>query len=150
MIREYQASDLDNIMSIWLDGNKQAHNFIDESYFINNYDLVKSILPMSTIFVQDIDGVQGFIGLTDNYIAGLFVAKDHQRQGSGQALVVKAKQLHNELYVHVYKKNHSAQSFYLSQGFEIVSESINEDTHEAEYLMCCRVEHNVKIGKCAL
>ena len=151
MIREYQAKDLDVIMTIWLQGNEQAHNFIDPEFFKQNFDLVKMLIPMSTIYVQDINGVVvGFIGLTENYISGLYVEKNFRHQGTGSALVEKAKQRHNELMVHVYKQNSDAINFYLSQNFAIVGESINEETNYPEVLMRCNVEHKVKIGKCAL
>lgn len=150
MIREYKKTDLDKIMQLWLEGNIQAHNFIDPEFFKQNYEFVKMLIPMSTIYVQDLNGVKGFIGLTENYISGIFVDEEFRRQGTGKALVNKAKQRYNELLVHVYKQNSTAINFYLSQNFEIVSESINEETNEPELLMRCLVEHNVKIGKCAI
>jgi putative acetyltransferase len=150
MIREYKTADLDKVMAIWLEGNEQAHHFIDPQFFKQNYELVKMLIPMSTLYVQDLDGVKGFIGITENYISGLFVDEAFRRQGTGKALVEKAKQRHNELLVHVYKKNTAAIDFFLSQDFNIVSESINEETGEPELLMRCNVEHKVKIGKCAL
>ena len=150
MIREYKKTDLDKIMQLWLEGNIQAHNFIDPEFFKQNYEFVKMLIPMSTIYVQDLNGVKGFIGLTENYISGLFVDEEFRRQGTGKALVNKAKQRYNELLVHVYKQNSTAINFYLSQNFEIVSESINEETNEPELLMRCLVEHNVKIGRCAI
>jgi putative acetyltransferase len=150
MIREYKPEDLNSIMEIWLQGNLQAHNFINPEFFQQNYDLVKMLIPMSTLYVQDLNGVKGFIGLTENYISGLFVDEKYRHQGIGNALINKAKQRNNELSVHVYKKNTVAIDFFLSQNFDIVSESINEETNEPELLMRCNVEHNVKIGKCAL
>lgn len=150
MIREFQSTDLDKVMSIWLEGNLQAHDFIDPEFFKQNFQLVKMLIPMSTVYVQDLNGVKGFIGLTENYISGLFVEQAYQRQGAGKALVNKAKQRFNELLVHVYEKNTAAIDFYLAQNFEIVSKSLNEETQEAELLMRCVVEHKVKIGQCAL
>lgn len=150
MIREYQPADLDNIMAIWLQGNEQAHPFVNPEFFRQNYELVKMLISMSTVYVQDLNGVTGFIGLTENYISGLFVDEHHRKQGTGTALIEKAKQHHNELFVHVYKKNTQAIAFYLSQHFEIIEQSINEETNEEELLMRCNVTHTVKIGKCAL
>lgn len=150
MIREFRPSDIDTVMSIWLKGNEQAHDFINPEFFRQNFDLVKLLMPSSTLFVQDINGVKGFIGLVDNYIAGLFVDESCRRQHIGQALIEKAKQLHSELSVHVYKKNTPAVSFYLSQGFNVESEAINEETNELELIMHCNVSRTIKIGKCAL
>ena len=150
MIREFKSADLDKVMEIWLQGNEQAHNFIDSNFFKQNFDIVEMLIPMSTVYVQDLDGVKGFIGITENYISGLFVEQDYRRQGTGKALVNKAKQRYNELFAHVYKKNTDAINFFLSQNFEIISESINEESNESELLLRCNIEHNVKIGKCAL
>ncbi len=150
MIREFKSADLDKVMEIWLQGNEQAHNFIDSNFFKQNFDIVEMLIPMSTVYVQDLDGIKGFIGITENYISGLFVEQDYRRQGTGKALVNKAKQRYNELFVHVYKKNTDAINFFLSQNFEIISESINEESNESELLLRCNIEHNVKIGKCAL
>ena len=150
MIREFKSADLDKVMEIWLQGNEQAHNFIDSNFFKQNFDIVEMLIPMSTVYVQDLDGVKGFIGITENYISGLFVEQDYRRQGTGKALVNKAKQRYNELFAHVYKKNTDAINFFLSQNFEIISESINEESNESELLLRCDIEHNVKIGKCAL
>ncbi|MBI0095718.1 MULTISPECIES: GNAT family N-acetyltransferase [Gilliamella] len=150
MIREFKSTDLDKVMEIWLQGNEQAHNFIDSNFFKQNFDIVEMLIPMSTVYVQDLDGIKGFIGITENYISGLFVEQDYRRQGTGKALVNKAKQRYNELFVHVYKKNTDAINFFLSQNFEIISESINEESNESELLLRCDIEHNVKIGKCAL
>ncbi|MFQ1012595.1 GNAT family N-acetyltransferase [Gilliamella apicola] len=150
MIREFKSADLDKVMEIWLQGNEQAHNFIDSNFFKQNFDIVEMLIPMSTVYVQDLDGVKGFVGITENYISGLFVEQGYRRQGTGKALVNKAKQRYNELFVHVYKKNTDAINFFLSQNFEIISESINEESNESELLLRCDIEHNVKIGKCAL
>lgn len=150
MIREFKSADLDKVMEIWLQGNEQAHSFIDSNFFKQNFDIVEMLIPMSTVYVQDLDGVKGFIGITENYISGLFVEQDYRRQGTGKALVNKAKQRYNELFVHVYKKNTDAINFFRSQNFEIISESINEESNESELLLRCDIEHNVKIGKCAL
>ncbi|MBI0028463.1 GNAT family N-acetyltransferase [Gilliamella sp. B14448G11] len=150
MIREFKSADLDKVMEIWLQGNEQAHNFIDSNFFKQNFDIVEMLIPMSTVYVQDLDGVKGFIGITENYISGLFVEQDYRRQGTGKALVNKAKQRYNELFAHVYKKNTDAINFFRSQNFEIISESINEESNESELLLRCNIEHNVKIGKCAL
>ena len=38
MIRAFQDSDLDVVMSIWLSANIGAHNFIDPEYWKRNFD----------------------------------------------------------------------------------------------------------------
>lgn len=150
MIREFQADDLDQVMKIWLEQNLLAHPFVDPSFFQKNADLVRIILPSSQIYVQDINGVKGFIGLTDNYISGLFIETDYQRQGLGASLIEKAKQVHSELFLNVYTENEAAVQFYEKHGFIRLEDTVNAETHQPEYLMGCKVNHTVKIGKCAM
>ena len=45
MIRLFEFRDLDKIMNIWLEGNLEAHSFIDEEYWNKHFDSVKSVLP---------------------------------------------------------------------------------------------------------
>ncbi len=69
MIREFNISDLDIIMAIWLDENIKAHSFIHPQYWYGNFDYVKSVLPNAEIYVYaDGDNVTGFIGLNGSYI----------------------------------------------------------------------------------
>lgn len=79
MIRAVKENDLSAVMQIWLDINIKAHSFISKHYWMDNYDMVKKILPQAEIYVYENNGtkeIEGFIGLTDNYIAGLFVKED--------------------------------------------------------------------------
>ncbi|MGI5919383.1 MAG: hypothetical protein ACOX8N_06995 [Christensenellales bacterium] len=74
MIRELHKDELDIVMKIWLEANIQAHDFIPESYWQTNYEMVKGLLPKSKILVFEESGeVKGFAGLTGDYIAGIFV-----------------------------------------------------------------------------
>lgn len=45
MIRKLEKSDLPRIMRIWLSANKEAHGFIKESYWDENFEAVKAALP---------------------------------------------------------------------------------------------------------
>ena len=40
MIRLFKFQDLDKIMDIWLQGNLEAHSFIDAEYWKKNFDSV--------------------------------------------------------------------------------------------------------------
>lgn len=79
MIRKQTEKDLTAIMQIWLETNTKAHSFIPEEYWLSNYEMVKSGLPKAEVFVYEDDAtkeIYGFIGLMENYIAGLFVRAD--------------------------------------------------------------------------
>lgn len=53
MIRLFEFRDLDKIMDIWLQGNLDAHSFIDAEYWKKNFDSVKSVLPNAEIYVYE-------------------------------------------------------------------------------------------------
>ena len=81
MIRKYVDSDIDAVMQIWLNTNIQAHGFISPDYWKNNFDVVKEMLPLAEIYVYEDDcakQIDGFIGLDDNYIEGIFVKEETQ------------------------------------------------------------------------
>lgn len=136
MIREIKLDELETIMKIWLEANIQAHNFIPESYWQRNYEVVKGMLPDATIFVyEDDNGIQGFAGLMGSYIAGIFVNESRQSRGIGKALLDHMKKSLTELSLHVYKKNARAVRFYLRESFTISKEQIDENTRETEFVM---------------
>ena len=92
MIRLFEFQDLDKIMDIWLQGNLEAHSFIDAEYWKKNFDSVKSVLPNAEVYVYEEDGeILGFIGMDAEYIAGIFVAAEHKGQGIGHQLIETVK-----------------------------------------------------------
>ncbi|MBP2027152.1 putative acetyltransferase [Acetoanaerobium pronyense] len=136
MIREFEIDDLSDIMKIWLESNTKAHDFIDESYWKENYELVKSMMPNATIFVyEENEKISGFAGMTDDYIAGIFVDNNKQSKGIGKALLEYIKGRYNNLALKVYKDNERAVKFYLRESFVIQEEKIDENTRKVEYLM---------------
>lgn len=150
MIRDAKTQDLEAILAVWLAGNLQNHPFLPADFYQDRQELMKMILPATTLYVQDLNGIKGFIGLSDNLISGIFVDKDHQRQGLGTSLLNHVKGLYPDLFVYVYPQNAAALAFFQSQGFEILEESLNEETGLTEYLLHCQNERHVKIGCCAL
>lgn len=136
MIRELHTDELEIAMKIWLEANIQAHDFIPKTYWQENYEMVKGLLPDSRILVfKESDEIKGFARLTGDYIAGIFVDTKSQSKGIGKFLLDFIKHHHNHLSLHVYKKNARAIKFYLREGFEIAKERIDENTGEAELEM---------------
>lgn len=135
MIREYRETDLDSIMNLWLETNICAHDFIDENYWRSNYDQVRQMMPEATLYVYEVNTIKGFIGLSGNYIAGIFVETDSQSKGIGKGLLDYVKERNKELILHVYKKNKRAVNFYLREGFVIDSEQMDKNTNEIELVM---------------
>lgn len=136
MIRKMKIDELDTVMNIWLEANIQAHDFINKSYWQENYEMVKEMLPNSTIFVYEDNGIiQGFIGLVDSYIAGVFINANSQSNGMGKALLDYVKENYSELSLQVYKKNMRAVKFYIREEFVFSKEQIDENTGEVELVM---------------
>lgn len=136
MIRKLQKVDLNEVADIWLKTNRKAHFFISDQYWISNYEFVKEMLPQAEVYVYEKDKrIQGFVGVRDEYIEGVFVADEMQSQGIGKKLLdyIKAEKI--RLQLNVYQKNIRAMSFYQREGFIIQCEKMDEFTGEKEYAM---------------
>jgi len=136
MIRKLEKHDINKVIHIWLEANTKAHNFISETYWAEQFEAVKEMLPQSEVYVYEKNGaILGFIGLNDNYIAGIFISNVSQSMGIGKQLLDYVKHIKEELSLNVYQKNERAVKFYQREKFIIQSESIDENTGEQEFLM---------------
>ena len=136
MIREFQAGDLNRIMELWLETNIQAHDFISKGYWQAHFDEVMEVLPNASVYVYEDNGIiEGFIGLMNNYIAGIFISKDSQSRGIGRQLLHHVKENHKELSLKVYEKNQRAVNFYLKEGFLVTEKQEDRENAEVEYEM---------------
>ena len=138
MIRTFRESDLSAVMKIWLDTNIKAHNFISKEYWTSNYEMVKEILPKAEIYVYEdyaTNLINGFIGLTDSYIVGLFVKETAQSKGIGKQLLDHVKSIKFNMSLSVYQENIRAVYFYQNEEFNIQRENVDENTGQKEYIM---------------
>ena len=136
MIRKLRKTDIDKVADIWLATNLKAHSFIPAQYWKSNFELVKELLLQATAYVyEDKQEIQGFVGLNDEYIEGIFVSNEMQSHGIGKALLNYAKNKRNKFFLNVYQKNIRAIAFYQREGFEIQHSSFDEATEEKEYVM---------------
>ena len=138
MIRKLQKTDIDTVSQIWLDANRDAHDFIPAEYWENNFLPIKEMLLQAEVYVytdECINETEGFIGLDQEYIAGIFVRKEARSEGIGKALLDFVKEKKQELTLNVYRKNERAVRFYEREGFYIIERTTDESTDEKEYLM---------------
>ena len=136
MIRALQKADINSVIDIWLDTNLKAHDFISAEYWKSNYELVKEMLPQAEVYVYESNQkILGFVGLSGEYIEGIFVSDEVQSQGIGNLLVDYIKDRKAELRLNVYQKNTQAIHFYQREGFEIQCEDFDDVTGEKEYVM---------------
>ena len=125
-------------MQIWLQANLDAHAFIPASFWEAHFEMVRDLLPQAELYVHEDAGtrqIDGFIGLTENHIEGIFVVKSARSKGIGKALLDYAKSRKPRLDLSVYQKNERALAFYQREQFTVQSEGIDEDTNKAELQM---------------
>ena len=118
MIRKYVDGDIDAVMQIWLNTNIQAHSFISLDYWKSNFDMVKEMMPLAEIYVHEVDNanqIDGFIGLNNDYIEGIFIKDVAQSKGIGKQLLDQVKKIRATLKLNVYQKNERAIQFYLRE-----------------------------------
>ena len=138
MIRKFESRDLDAVMQIWLHGNLDAHAFIPADFWTDHFEMVRDMLPQAELYVHENEAtrqIDGFIGLSESHIEGIFVAKSARSKGIGKALLEYAKSRKPRLTLSVYQKNERAIAFYRREKFVVQSEGIDEDTNEAEIQM---------------
>ncbi|MBR5299596.1 MAG: GNAT family N-acetyltransferase [Bacteroidales bacterium] len=134
-IREFRKGDIETVMQIWLQTNVQTHDFISEHFWLSQYFKVKTVLPDTEVYVFEniaTNEIMGFIGLDNNYIAGLFVKDECQSNGVGKQLVDYAKNIKSDLVLKAYTKNPRAINFYLREQFSIGDETTDIQTGEKE------------------
>ncbi len=138
MIRKLQETDIKRVADIWFDTNMKAHNFIPAQYWKDNFEAVKEMISQAEVYVyedKNKNRIQGFVGLSDDYIAGIFVWDEAQSSGIGKQLLDFVKGIKKQLGLSVYQKNTRAIKFYQRENFEIQWENTDENTGEKEYFM---------------
>lgn len=136
MIRKLKITDLDRVMEIWLDSNIEAHDFIMRDYWEKNTMTVREQLLQAEVYIFESYGdILGFVGLQDDYLAGIFVDKNFRSEGVGKELLDFVKTVHNSLTLSVYENNSRAVRFYEREGFVVKSKSLDDATGEVEYTM---------------
>lgn len=136
MIRKFQKNDTEQVMEIWLHGNIGAHPFIPKEYWLSNFDMVREQLLQAEVYVFENEGnIQGFIGIQEDYIAGIFVKQGFRSAGIGKRLLDYVRETHSVLTLNVYQKNRRAVQFYKREGFDLISEEIEHDSGEVDETM---------------
>ncbi len=123
IIRLYKIEDFEPITRLWFDAQTVAmpklmkrmnYEFEDACEFFS-----RVVITENQIWVYEQDGIPlGFLAIQGDFVDRLYVDPEHHRQGIGQALLMKARQLlpkHMWLYTHVANK--MARAFYEKNGF---------------------------------
>lgn len=139
MIRTLHNEDINEVANIWLNSNIQAHDFIPSQYWHDQYEMVKEEISKVEVYVyEDNNKILGFVGLNEDYLAGIFICQNVQSKGIGKQLIDFVKGMKEQINLSVYQKNERAIKFYLREGFDIQSENVDHYTNEKEYIMTWR------------
>jgi putative acetyltransferase len=137
MIREFVVSDMDSVLSIWLESSVLAHDFVDRSFWESKLNDMRNIyIPASETYVYESDRiVKGFFSLDDDRLAAIFVAPGCQGEGIGQRLMAKVKSLRKRITLDVYKENQKTVAFYRRCGFREAFQRKDRHTGHVELVM---------------
>ena len=135
-IRKANIEDINRVMDIWLQANLEAHNFVDPSYWKDNFTLVKQEIQSADVFVVEVKNeIVGFAGLKEDYLAGIFFIQKVRHQGLGTELLNYLKNRYPQLILDVYQKNRAAVNFYQKNGFKTIQEKEYQNQNLNEYQM---------------
>lgn len=131
-IRQYQDTDLAEVLNTWEVATRLAHPFMTDAFIAQERGNTQQIyLPNTDTWVSDFNGeVVGFIALMGNEVGAIFVQPKFHGKGVGKALMDKAQSLHGNLEVEVFKANTIGRRFYARYGFEPLSEYMHEQTNQ--------------------
>ena len=142
MIRPLRISDMDSVLRIWKTSNLQAHYIVHSGNPARKEELVRKAMSDAEVWIYESDGrIVGFVGLTGDYIAGIFVETECRSRGIGHALLDFLKKRHLFLLLNVYEKISRAVAFYRREGFECRDRHVEEDTGEMEWTMAWMKEN---------
>ena len=119
------AAEISQILEDWAASNREiplVHN-VEERADYGRWLLENTSVTM----IHNSSGVVGFLALEKHIIQGLYIKKDFQGFGFGQAAIKFAQKQFEELRLWVFQSNIGAQKFYQRLGFQIVEKSDGED-----------------------
>lgn len=136
-IELHKQSDIDTLTDIWYRGSIQAHDFIDQEYWLSQKtEMRDKYIPMSdTYVIYNQAEIVGFVSMVEDYLAALFIDTSYQKNGYGKELINFIKIQKSKITLKVYKENTSATRFYEKNGFTIKETLLDENTNQEEYLM---------------
>ena len=137
LIRKSAPTDIEKLVELWYESTVKAHDFIPPDYWEKNKSaMANEYLPNAETFVaEEGDEILGFVAMVDDYLAAIFVRTAIQAKGVGSELIDYVKNRRDKIRLNVYKKNMSGINFYKKHNFKMLSENLENETHEIECLL---------------
>ncbi len=124
---------LNRLMTIWLNANLEAHDFVAPEYWRAAEPAVRKALPGAELTVVMVgDEIAGFAGVQDAYVAGLFVDRTYRNHGLGARIMRVLQTKHAQLTLDVYASNTGAVRFYEQCGFTLTNKTVDADTQQLD------------------
>ncbi|MEO9902862.1 GNAT family N-acetyltransferase [Nisaea sp.] len=132
MIRQYQSSDTETLISIWMSASKLAHPFLGDDFLTQEAINMRTLyLPNAETWVIEHTTVPiGFIALIGSEIGGLFLDPAYHGQGYGHRMVDHAWKLKGPLRVDIFERNTIGRRFYDRTGFKQTGQYLHEASGE--------------------
>jgi putative acetyltransferase len=131
-IRRAQLTEHAALVMLWERSVRATHDFLSEADIVFLRPLVAEYFADSAtdiwVFSDEENVPIGFLGVTGDSIAALFMDPAHRGQGAGRRLVSHAQELRGgALTVDVNEQNIDARGFYEALGFAVVGRSPVDD-----------------------
>ncbi len=129
LIREYEHSDLESVLSSWETAMRFADPSItDEMIFQEKSNVAELYIPHTETWLAVDEGlVIGFIALIGHEVEAMFLHPDYSDKNVVRALMERAKKAHGELDVFIEKNNELDRDFYIENGFDFCEDTQTED-----------------------
>jgi putative acetyltransferase len=130
LIRKYQDPDLSDLLYCWESASAVGHPFLTPEFLVKERDnIINLYLPNTETWVAvEQDRVVGFLSLMGNEVGAIFVNATYHGSGVGKSLMDKARSLHKELELEVFKENAVGRAFYHRYGFVLLEEKVHDET----------------------
>lgn len=141
-IRQYISNDLADVISSWESASKIGHPFLSDEFLKQERSNIPAVyLKSGETWVAEIDNsVVGFTILHGSDVGALFVDSNFHGSGVGYALMNRAKEIHGDLTVDVFKDNLIGKKFYSRNGFRFVREYYHEQS--GMIMLCLEYKKN--------
>ncbi len=129
-IRQYKPTDLEHLLRTWELASHVGHPFLSKDFLKSEKRNIPTVyLPSGEAWVAIVEReLVGFTILHGDEVGALFVNPEYHGMGVGFELMNRARELHGQLKVEVFKDNVKGNKFYSRYGFVLKREYRHQET----------------------